>query len=132
MNGRKMMVHDLPCTCGVRLADHGPVISSGERPCPSGDGIFRHAETEPVAPQEGSSIGHIYRGPDRHLYTMARRVTFPNTDGTDFEIAPFEADPDVDPKDSFCRFERRLISSAAIGRTYHHSRRCPCEEGYAR
>lgn len=130
---RRIEVHDLPCVCGARLADHSsraPQPLQDNRRCPNRDGVFEHAPTEPIEPAEEGIVGHLYRGHDRRLYRMARIVTFPNLPyDSDVEIELVEDDPDADPRD---RSHRRLISARAVGRTFHHSKTCPCGGGYWR
>jgi hypothetical protein len=68
-----------------------------------------------------SYIGHYYRGHDHHLYVVVDMFNF-GSPGYDAVIDVVEADPAGRSEDA--RF--RWISAAAINRTFHHSRRCPC------
>lgn len=121
---------DLPCVCGATLGEHASSrnLHDFKGPhCPSGGTRFQHAHTDPIEPQPcPSNVGHVFGSCDRRLYRYARKVLFHNLRGeSDAEMEPFEDHPEATGP-----FERKLISGRAIGRTYHHHRKCPCGEGY--
>lgn len=125
---RELYSVDLPCTCGWSLQYH--FTRKHKLTCPGGTRIFEHAPTDDLEPAEVGIVGHVYRGPDSHMYRIARRVKFHNTDGIDYEVEPFGVPEPVETAFGTSLPERKLISSRAIGRTYHHHRSCPCGGGF--
>jgi hypothetical protein len=128
---RVINVHDLPCAnCGGRYGDHGSYKKN--YPCPNAETVFCHAETPPIDPDPDSDyVGHLYRDfSGGHLVQIARKVTYVSPpDGIDFLLQVVEANPNAS---DWCRWERKLVSGRAIGRTFHHSRKCSCGGGFER
>lgn len=126
---RELYSTDLPCTCGAPFAEHRRSDDYEPSWCPNGTTRFEHAPTDPIEPDPHSNLGHIFGGEGKRLYVYARRVLFHNLPGdTDVEVAPHGDDPEQGGIHG--AFKRRLISGRAIGRTFHHSRKCPCGGGY--